>query len=221
MLRNRRFSLASIGLAVALVGVLLVPCIAAAEAPPSGWTRYDVAMGGNVFQFDGAWTVTSLVPAWDGGYTVGAWNGSSLRTPSPGVPSGVSFKFVGTGFDWVARAGNIRGIAKLTLDGVVQPPVDLYSAVQTDQKIVFSASSLPNKLHTVVIEWTGTANPATLPGYNFVDIDAVDLPPGASLVPFVSTPASSPWSLALLAVAGLGVVAVSVRVRRRTASTRL
>lgn len=211
-------------IAVAVLAALLVPSIAAAQAPPAGWARYDVAMGGSVFQFDGAWTVTSLVPAWDGGYTVGAWNGSSLRTPSPGVPSGVSFKFSGTGFDWVARAGNIRGIAKLTLDGVVQPPVDLYEAVQTDQKIVFSANSLPNTLHTVVIEWTGTANPATLPGFNFVDIDAVDLPAGAQLLPWatsVSTPASSPWSLALIAMIGVAVAVVSVRVRRQAARSRV
>jgi MYXO-CTERM domain-containing protein len=207
---------------IALLGALLVPAVALAEAPPAGWTRYDTDTTPGVFQFVGGWGTSSLVPAWiPGSYTVGAWNGSTQRLDAAGS---VSFKFVGTGFDWVARAGNIRGIAKVTVDGVVQPTVDLYEAVQTDQKIVLSKTGMANQLHTVVIEWTGTANPANTSGFKFVDIDAIDLPAGAQLVDWstsvTSVPASSPWSIALAAMAALGIGGATVLVRRRSAGDK-
>jgi hypothetical protein len=181
---------------IALLGALLVPAVALAEAPPAGWTRFDTDTTPGVFQFVGGWGQSSFVPTWiPGSYTVGAWNYSTQRLDATGS---VSFKFKGTGFGWVARAGNIRGIAKVTLDGVVQPPVDLYQLVQADQTTVFSRSGLTNQVHTVVIEWTGTANPANVSGYKFIDIDAIDLPAGGQLVDWTtvnSVPASSPWSL--------------------------
>jgi hypothetical protein len=213
---------------IALLGALLVPAMALAEAPPASWTRYDTDTNPGVFQFVGGWGTSSLVPAWiPGSYTVGAWNSSTQRLDAAGS---VSFKFTGTGFDWVARAGNIRGIAKVTVDGVVQAPVDLYELVQTDQKIVFSKTGLANMVHTVVIEWTGLSNPATLinPGtglpYAFVDIDAIDLPAGTQLVvwstPITSVPSSSPWSLALAAMVALGIGGATVLVRRRSAGDK-
>jgi hypothetical protein len=138
----------------------------------------------------------------------------------------VSFKFKGTGFDWVARAGNIRGIAKVTVDGVVQAPVDLYQPAQTDQRIVFSKTGLANQVHTVVIEWTGNSNPAVIINpstglpYAIVDIDAIDLPAAGQLVvwstPITSVPASSTWSLALAAMAALGIGGTAVLARRRS-----
>jgi hypothetical protein len=191
-------------LAVAILGALLLPGLAAADPVAPGWTRYDDTLPDFVY--------SAGVPTWDTAVNAGSFNGAARQTlgADPSMPS-VSFTFRASGVKWIARTGVTRGIGKVTLDGVDQPLVDLYApAPGFFQVPVFVSGALdPNVIHTMKITMTDTRG---LGSNNSITFDAVDLPTGGTLspAPIVSTSASSAWSLALIAALGLGIVGVGV-----------
>jgi hypothetical protein len=197
-------------LSVVMLGALLLPALAAADPVDPGWTRYDDTLSDFVY--------SAGVPTWDTAVNASSYGGAARQTlgVDPSMPS-VSFTFRASGVKWIARTGATRGIGKVTLDGVDQPLIDLYAPAPGGFQVpVFVSGALnPNVIHTMKITMTDTRG---LGSNNSITFDAVDLPTGGTLspAPIVSTPASSTWSLALIAVLGFGIVGLAVARSRAT-----
>jgi len=86
-------------------------------------------------------------------------SGGSYATLS--VPGSAQLTFSGTGIKWVTRTNNFSGIAQVYVDDAPVAKVDLYSATQAYQQVVFSRLSLADGRHSIRIERTGTLNPAS------------------------------------------------------------
>ena len=109
-------------------------------------------------------------PAWTAVTNAGC-SGGSMRTRN--AAGSVTATFTGTGVSVVSTKGPAYGKLKLTLDGVVQPTVDLYAAAVAYQQKVYIKSGLANAAHTLKLEWTGTKNAAATA--TTVDLDALDV----------------------------------------------
>jgi hypothetical protein len=199
-------------LALAAFVALLMPAISSADPVAPGWTRFDDTLPDFVY--------SAGVPTWDTAVNAGSFSGAARQTlgADPGMPS-VSFTFRASGVKWIARTGATRGIAKVTLDGVDQPLVDLYAPAPGGFQVpVFVSGALnPSVIHTMKITMTDTRG---LGSNNSITFDAVDLPTGGTLspTPIVSTSASSPSSLAILAGLGIGLISLGVVARRRASA---
>jgi hypothetical protein len=157
----------------------------------------------------------------------GVWNNWSDPLLSGGSytwmnsPGGATFTFSGTGVDWIGLKHSYTGFGEVSVDGGPWTQVNLYSASPQYQQVLWSRTGLVNGPHTLAIRWTGlhplgpqAVYGGGLPPHNpaaLLNVDAFDV---YTPSPVVSTPASSPWSLALLALAGLAGIAVVARVGR-------
>ena len=109
----------------------------------------------------------------------GAWRTMDSRSDSGGSSrylnstGSATFAFTGTAVTWLSRVTPASGIANVYLDGA-KSTMDRYSSSTEYQKTVYSRTGLPNTSHTLTIEWSGTANPASS-GKN-VMIDALVVP---------------------------------------------
>jgi len=110
--------------------------------------------------YDGTWTAASA----------GAASGGIHRYSDAAGSCTVSFS--GAYLAWLATKGPGYGKAKLTLDGVDQGTVDLYSAAAACDK-VWETATLSSATHTLKIEWTGIKN-ASATDYN-ISVDAFDI----------------------------------------------
>jgi hypothetical protein len=70
-----------------------------------------------------------------------------------------SFVFTGTAVTYTARTGPNRGIAAVSLDGVPQAPVDLYS--RTRGTLQVSVDALTDAAHRIRVAVSGAKNPAS------------------------------------------------------------
>ncbi|HVH95129.1 MAG TPA: hypothetical protein VM688_09440 [Nocardioidaceae bacterium] len=70
-----------------------------------------------------------------------------------------SFVFTGTEVTYTARTGSNRGIAAVSLDGVPQPPVDLYSPTRGTRQV--SVDALTDAVHRIRVAVSGAKNPAS------------------------------------------------------------
>ena len=84
--------------------------------------------------------------------------------------------FAGTSATWVGTRGPLGGIADVYVDGVFAQQIDLYSATETVQAPIFTASGLASGTHTLRVEATGTKNPASTTTRVNVDTFDVTLP---------------------------------------------
>jgi SpoIID/LytB domain protein len=107
--------------------------------------------------------------AWTAGSATAASGGSHSYTDAAGS---CTVSFNGTYLAWLATKGPGYGKAKLTLDGVDQGTVDLYSAAAVHGK-VWETATLSSGTHTLKIEWTGIKN-ALGTDYN-ISVDAFDI----------------------------------------------
>jgi hypothetical protein len=133
-----------------------------------------------------------------------AWSGgTAVQSAVPGARA--TFTFSGTSVTWLGYRSPYSGIARVFVDGVRYPDVDLYSKWDEAQASLFTATGLAPGSHTLVIEATGMKNAGSL--FAFVMVDAFDVPgPIVSLRqdtdPAVTTTAggwrtgdtSRPWS---------------------------
>ncbi len=133
--------------------------------PAPAATRVEETPSGSVV-YDGTWTPATEASA----------SGGSLTSAST-AGAKVTVSFTGTNFTWLAKANKYMGKAKVTLDpgtpGEVVTSVDLYSYYTTYKKVVYKTPLLENTSHTVVIEWTGAKNSASLG--TAVCVDAFDV----------------------------------------------
>jgi len=97
---------------------------------------------------------------------VGSWarvasSGASGRyvTRSTTADSTATFTFTGTSVAFVSTLARGRGIAEITLDGIVVATVDLYATTKTPRAVVWAPdAALAAGTHTVTIRVTGTKN---------------------------------------------------------------
>ncbi len=98
--------------------------------------------------------------------------GSALLAVDAGSRS--SINFIGTGITWNAYRDEYSGIAKIYLDGVLQPPVDTYLSPAQAQSPAYAINGLPSGTHSLTIEVTGTHNERS--GGAWIWVDAFDVP---------------------------------------------
>lgn len=100
----------------------------------------------------------------DARYLGGLSRGSNL------AGSTATYRFTGNSIAWITSFSNNRGIAEITLDGVAQPNVDLYSATLQTRRMRFSAQGLTQGPHTLVIRVSSLKNARSTD--RRVDVDA-------------------------------------------------
>jgi hypothetical protein len=109
---------------------------------------------------------------WTQGNTLRAWSaGAAALAATPGAQA--TFTFSGTAVSWVGARGTQSGIARVSLDGSFVADVDLYASTEQIQAAVFTAAALADTTHTLTIEVTGQANPAS--SASLVVVDAFDV----------------------------------------------
>ncbi len=114
-------------------------------------------------------------------------------------------EFTGTDVTFISTKGPNRGLAEIWLDGEYQATVNEYDPAVIYQQELWSKSGMPPGTHTLRVVALGTGAPP----YNYAEIDAIEVD-----TVVVESAASSAWSLAALAIAGMGAVLI---VRRRLA----
>jgi hypothetical protein len=120
------------------------------------------------------------------------WSGPWLEKSSPKAdkgaycavadPASVLIRFTGQRISFQAMKDSAAGIAKLTLDGSHVYTVDLYAEGFSSQ-MAWLSDPLPKGTHTVLIEWTGTKNPANVYTTDFITFDYVAVYGGTLLNP--------------------------------------
>jgi hypothetical protein len=88
-------------------------------------------------------------------------------------PGSLTVRFTGNSLSWIAGKSNTCGQASVALDAEKPVTVDLYSPAALNQRCVYSTGTLEEGDHTLVIEWTGTANPDA--SGSLVSVDAFDV----------------------------------------------
>jgi len=119
-------------------------------------------------------TYSPAVGGWSQGDTSRLWS-AGIAALSSTTGAQASFNFSGTGISWIGARGPQTGIARVTLDGVVQPPVDTYSPTEQIQAEVFAQKGLADTSHTLTIEVTGQQNSASSSPLIVVDAFEVTL----------------------------------------------
>jgi hypothetical protein len=105
-----------------------------------------------------------------------AWSQGSVATSNT-TGSQATFTFTGTSVSWIGRRGPWDAIARVYLDGVFVTDVDNYAPTEGLQDTIFTATGLAYGSHTLTLEVTGRANPATTLAYPWVIVDAFDVRP--------------------------------------------
>jgi len=111
---------------------------------------------------------------WFQGNTERAWSGGTAAF-SASVGAHATLMFIGTGVSWIGFRGPQAGIARVSLDGVQVAQVDTYAPAEQLQAVLFSSTGLTADLHILMIDPTGTRNPAATDA--FIVVDAFDVTP--------------------------------------------
>jgi hypothetical protein len=121
--------------------------------------------------------------------------------------STLTFPFTGDGITWIAAIAPTCGQAQVWVDGQAPQTISLNIATPAEYLKTVWTWSGSNGSHVLHINVVGNGN---------VNVDRLDVNAPA---PVVSTPASSPWTLALMAILGLGIAAFAGTMGQRTSST--
>lgn len=89
----------------------------------------------------------------------GCYNSDLHYSNTPG--DYIQVEFEGTSFAWMAGTADDHGKVDITVDGGRLTTIDTYSAVRTDQQILYTAADLAPGPHTVVITLRSDKNPAS------------------------------------------------------------
>ena len=112
--------------------------------------------------YSGDWTVVTSTSASGGDFLFSNAAGASI-----------TIMFDGTYLAWIAKKSPVYGKAQVTLDGKSLGTVDLYAETAGWQLKVWGTGNLKPGVHTLVIERTGTKNPAATG--TIVGVDAFDV----------------------------------------------
>lgn len=111
--------------------------------------------------YAGTWTASDDNSASGGSFAFADSSGASL-----------AIRFVGTQLSWIAKKSPAYGKAEVTVDGSSVGSVDLYSADEVWQQVVWQTDTLSVGPHAVTIAWTGEKTAAT--GTN-INVDAIEV----------------------------------------------
>jgi hypothetical protein len=114
--------------------------------------------------YTGTWTQGDASRAWSGGTAAVSGEAAARATLS----------FSGTAVSWIGFRGPQTGIARVFVDGVQEAEVDTFAPAEEVQVALFTRSGLAEGPHTLVIEVTGTQNPASTNTSIVVDAFKVD-----------------------------------------------
>jgi len=132
-----------------------------------------IGVAGTLVQPVTTYEETSTLIACTGVWTTfsnAGYSGGTLKV-AHGTGTAFTVNFTGTSIGWTALTGPTYGIASVTLDGVVQQYLDLYSATYLSRQLVFSRVGLPSGPHTLVVRWTGLKNASATSDY--ISLDAI------------------------------------------------
>jgi hypothetical protein len=175
--------------------IILVVGMLAATAAYADVITYTEAESVFPTGFVGTWTVYGGEEGLSGGF--GVYSRTADNT--------FSFPFKGTGIDWMGVIAPTCGQADVWVNGETPVPISLYVATQPEYgKTLWTRTGLPDGDHVLNIRVHGTGN---------INVDRLAVHTPDPVV--VSTPASSPWSLALLALVGVVGAAGAVSVKKR------
>ena len=104
--------------------------------------------------------------------------------------AGYIVRFKGSAVTWFGRKNAFGGKSEVWLDGRKVATVDQFSPVQADHRVVYAASKLSNRVHTLRIRALGT--PAVTGGGTRTELDAFQVK-GTVLTAFRPTPFKYPW----------------------------
>jgi hypothetical protein len=111
--------------------------------------------------YSGTWAHGNQLRAWAGGT-------ASIATLTM-IPAQATLSFTGSGVSWIGFRGPQAGIARVYLDGAQVAILDLYEPVERVAAVVYSVSGLALGAHTLIVEATGTWNPASTDPFVVVD----------------------------------------------------
>src|SRR6267143_1232150 len=132
--------------------------------------------------YSGAWYRSGDSPSFSGG-------NSALATDEG---ARAIFTFTGTAVRWFGTRDEWSGMARVFLDGSLQAVVDGYASPGQTQALLYAAGGLAAVEHTLIIEVTGTHNPAA--NESWVWVDAFDLEAGGPEPAPTPTPPPPPSS---------------------------
>lgn len=87
------------------------------------------------------------------------------------IGSAVEFTFNGTTFEWYGTKANVRGAAKIIIDGNEVTTVDCYNYPSQYDQLLYRSSGLSNGIHTVKIVSINSKNPQST--CTDIDVDKV------------------------------------------------
>lgn len=133
--------------------------------------------------YTGSWALGNTAKPWSAGTAALATGGPTAT----GIQTRATLTFSGTAAKWIGFRGPQTGIARVYLDGTLVATVDCYAAAEALEAVLYEVSGLTAATHTLVVEATGTKNPAS--SDIFVVVDAFDVttvtgpadPPPASI----------------------------------------
>lgn len=115
-------------------------------------------------KFDGPW--------WRSG---GAGLSASSISASDTAQATATLYFTGTGVNWIGTEGPDQGLARVYIDGQLMAEVDQYSQSSNALVTSFAITNLADGAHSIMVEVTGTKNPASTG--DRITIDAFDITP--------------------------------------------
>jgi len=132
--------------------------------------------------YAGSWALGNTAKAWSAG-TAALATGGPLAT---GEATRATLTFTGTAAKWIGFRGPQTGIARVYLDGTLVATVDCYAAAEAVEAVLYEVSGLTAATHTLVVESTGTKNPAS--SDIFVVVDAFDVTTATATEPPADPP---------------------------------
>ena len=133
------------------------------------------------------WQHENVDKAWSGA-SANTGTGTAARASTAGANAELTF--TGTAVSWIGYRGRAAGIGAVYLDSAFVTRVDLYSATEEVQAIVFSATGLADTQHVLRIEVTGERNPAATG--SIVIVDAFDTTLSSTQLPVTRFQDSDP-----------------------------
>jgi len=139
--------------------------VTVANVPPPAVavTRYEET--NPAVSYSAGWEQSS--PNWFG------WSGGTA-VDSFVTGAQATFSFTGTSVSWIGFRSGLSGIARVSVDGVVVPDIDLFAKTDEVRSRVFTQTGLTNSAHTLTISVTGQKNNQAV--LNDVQIDAFEVP---------------------------------------------
>src|SRR5204862_279120 len=115
-----------------------------------------------------ALATTVYTGGWFQSHSERPWSGGTAALSNAAL-SRATLTFSGTGVSWIGVRGPHAGIARVSLDGAQVGHVDTYAPAERLQAVLFTRSGLTAGPHTLVIDPTGTRNPAATDAFIVVD----------------------------------------------------